>query len=56
MSAEARFRSALRRDESKIGTRLKLRISSAETAAYSDVHEQAQESVPAIKVASPDFR
>jgi error-prone DNA polymerase len=45
-----------RGDESKIGTRDRLRIGSTETAAFSDVPAQARESVPAIKVATRDFK
>jgi DNA polymerase III alpha subunit len=52
---ELRLRSG-RGDESKIGTRDRLRIGSAETAACPDVHEQARESVPAIRVATRDFK
>jgi error-prone DNA polymerase len=52
---ELRLRSG-RGDESKISTRDRLRIGSAETAARPYIQEQAQESVPAIKVATRDFK
>jgi DNA polymerase III alpha subunit len=52
---ELRLRSG-RGDESKIGTRDRLRIGSAELSACSDVREQARENVPATKVATRDFK
>jgi error-prone DNA polymerase len=52
---ELRLRSG-RGDESKIGTRDRLRIGSAQTAARPYIQEQAQESVPAINVATRDFK